>query len=350
MDAPVLVNFPLPMMTALLSAVISGLIWRLDLGPARANVLFCMLFGLCATEALLVGLRFGYGITAFVALQRMLPLYLGPTIYLGFVALAVPKQDFVRLALAHLSAPIVVMGLFWMMIQGLRQLDWIISASYLFYIAALYVLWCKGPDALSFARIDVTGRLSNWIIRAIGLLLFILLLDGAIALDFALNAGANVPALISYGTVPLVLVLLAVLITLPQMVARAGGTPQSPLRSDTADVETEARVQALMTQDQLFLDPDLTVQRLAKRLHLPARTVSGAINKVRGMNVSQYVNEFRLAFAADLLANVDLSVTEIARQSGFMTRSNFYREFQRVFGQSPTAYRNAAKSAKPPTS
>lgn len=345
MDDPTLLNFPLPMMTALLCAVIAVLVWRLELGAARASALFSALFGLAAVESLLVGLRFGYGIDALIPLQRTLPLFLGPMMYLGFAALTVGKRDFARIVLLHLGAPVAAMALFWLLVDDLRLLDWVISASYLFYIAALLRLWRKGPDALSHARIDVTRSLSAWILRGIGLLVFILLLDSAIALDFALNRGANATRLISFGTIPLILLLLALLVALPPMLARARPVagPATPPAADDARIEAAAR--ALLEKDLLFLDPDLTVQRLAKRLHLPARALSGAINRTRGMNVSQYVNDFRLAHAAGLLLTGDDSVSTIAEQSGFLTRSNFYREFQRVHGCSPTEFRQAERPA-----
>lgn len=346
MDGPTLVNFPLPMMTALLCAVLALLIWRLELGTARASALFSLLFGLCAVEALLVGLRFGYGITALIPLQRTLPLFLGPIMYLGFSAMTVGKRDFPRIILYHLGAPVIAMALFWLLVDDLRLLDWVISASYLFYIAALVQLWRKGPDALAYARIDVTPSLSGWIHRAVGLLVFILLLDTAIALDFAVNQGANAPKLISYGTVPLIFILLAFLVTIPPMLARSAAPTRRMTASGAEDIKLETSVRALMEKEELFLDPDLTVQRLARRLHVPARNLSGAINRTRDMNVSQYVNEFRLAHAVELLVSGDESVVKIAEQSGFMTRSNFYREFQRVHGQSPSAYRHKGRLEK----
>lgn len=347
MDAPTLLNFPLPMMTALLCGVIAVLVGRLELGAARASAMFAALFALCAVEALLVGLRFGYGIEALIPLQRTLPLFLGPMMYLGFAALTFGKRDFATVVLLHLGAPVVVMALFWLLVDDLRLLDWVISASYLFYIAALFRLWRKGPDALTHARIDVTRSLSAWILRGIGLLVFILLLDSAIALDFAVNRGANASTLISYGTVPLIIILLAVLLTIPPMLARGRSGAKPAMAPGADDARVEASVRALLEKDRLFLDSDLTVQRLAKRLHLPARALSGAINRTRCMNVSQYVNEFRLAHAADLLVTTDASVSKIAEQSGFLTRSNFYREFQRVHGCSPTEFRQAGRPENP---
>lgn len=106
-----------------------------------------------------------------------------------------------------------------------------------------------------------------------------------------------------------------------------------------SSVELERSVRALLKESRLYLDTDLTLERLAKRLHVPARAVSRAINQTQQMNVSRYVNGFRVRHAADLLASSDMSVTEIMEHSGFLTRSNFYREFERIHSQSPAEYR-----------
>lgn len=73
MDDAALVSFPLPMLTALLCGVLAMLVWRLELGPWRANALFSAFFGLGAVTAFLVGLRFGYGVDAVIPLQRTFP-------------------------------------------------------------------------------------------------------------------------------------------------------------------------------------------------------------------------------------------------------------------------------------
>ena len=343
MDGAALVNFPLPMLTALLCGMLALLVWRLDLGITRANATFSTLFALCMLQALLVGLRFGYGISALIPLQRILPLILGPCLYLSFAAMTVDRRGFVRLTLRHIGAPIIALALVWLLVSDLRHLDWVIGASYLFYVFALYMLWRRGPDALIYARVDVTGTLCGWILRAAALLVFILVLDTAIALDFMFNRGTNAPALISYGTAPLIAVLFGVLITGSTiMVHPSKSKPKAPAEQDET---IEHRLRILMETEQLFLDHNMTLDRLAKRLHLPARDVSGAINRLRGINVSQYVNAFRLTFAADLLTRSDESVSKIAERSGFMSRSNFYREFQRLHGLSPTEFRKARKNA-----
>ncbi|OBY24346.1 helix-turn-helix domain-containing protein [Leisingera sp. JC1] len=339
MDSGAVLSFPLPVMTAALCCALAVLVWRAELGCRRANLLFAAFFGLSALAALLVGLRFGYGISALIPLQRILPVYFGPLLYLGFAALGAGGRPFSRRAALHLAAPAAGLGLFWLLVADMRQLDWLISASYLGYAAALVRLWRKGPDALARARLDRAGLLHRWMLRAIGLLVFVLLLDTAIAADFALSGGVHVPALIAAGTVPLLIMLLAALCVLPAVFAARQRPPAAAVPGTGEAAGTEARLRQLLEREKLFLDPDLSVQRLARRLHIPARELSSAVNRTQGMNVSQYVNGFRLAHAAELLAGSDGSVTEIAARSGFLSRSNFYREFQRVHGETPAGYR-----------
>ncbi|MGO1118874.1 helix-turn-helix transcriptional regulator [Rhodovibrionaceae bacterium A322] len=339
MKDPMLLSLPLPMISSLLCGLLALMIWRLDLGTLRAKFTFTLLFALCALETFLVGIRFGYGVVDLIPLQRSLPLFLGPLMYLGFASLTLDRPGFRRIAFAHLIAPFVALGLFWQSVGDLRQLDWLISASYLFYLCVLFQLWRKGPDALTHARLEAAGSLSDWLLRLMGLLAFVLLMDSLIALDFALHRGANVPGLISYGTLPLLVILLIILLTIPRLNAPRAKAKPSVVEGTEQDRQVMAQLAQMMEQEQLYLDPNITVQRLARRLHLPSKTLSSAVNRSQNKNVSQYVNDLRLAHAARLLTEQTDSVTKVAEQSGFLTRSNFYREFQRLYGQSPSQFR-----------
>jgi AraC-like DNA-binding protein len=72
---------------------------------------------------------------------------------------------------------------------------------------------------------------------------------------------------------------------------------------------------------------------------VPARTISGAGNRVARKNVSQYINDHRIAEACRLLRETDISVTSAMFEAGFQTKSNFNREFRRVTSLSPAAWR-----------
>lgn len=97
-------------------------------------------------------------------------------------------------------------------------------------------------------------------------------------------------------------------------------------------------------ETELYLMPDLTLSLLAQKTGLPARQLSGVVNAQCQCNVSQWINSFRIARAQELLAATPLPVTEIMLESGFSTKSNFNREFQRLCGMSPTLYRQQVRA------
>ncbi len=330
--------FPLPLLTFLMAAVAATLIWRLDFGLALARTLFVAFFALVACGALLVGLRFGYGVEQFIPLQRALPLLGGPLLYLGFAVLTVPAAQVPRMLAVHLGialgAALVAPNLF----AGWLGLDSVIALSYSVYAAAILLLWRKGPNTLCHARLEMTAALHRWMLWAAGFLLAMVLIDTAIAASFALHRSDEAVKIISFGSVALIGLMVLAIITAASF--GASRKPQTIVlvpQDEAAALEQAAH--AFLTSTQLYLDPALSIDRLAKRMHVPMRNLSAAINQSKGMNVSQYVNGFRLSHAATLLRETQLSVTEIAAQAGFLSRSNFYREFQRSHNQSPAAYR-----------
>lgn len=339
-----LVFLPLPFLTFLLCLVISVLVARVDSGTKTARVCFSALFILFAVESFLVGLRFGYGVDQFIKVQRLLPLLAGPVMYLGFVALAVSPRRIAGVVRWHLGAALVLIVVIGLLGHRLAALDWVIGASYLYYIVGLVLLWRKGPDRLVHVRLDLSRVVSNWMLRGAGLLGFVLVMDTIIAIDFALGRGSHTSAIISVASTLLILVLLATIFALPSMVAVPKVKAKPASAKERGGVELEKATRDFMLKTQLYLDPELSVHRLARRLHVPVRLLSAAINQSQGMNVSQYVNGFRVSHAADLLRSCDASVATIMAQSGFLTRSNFYREFQRIYGQSPAMFRRTNPS------
>ncbi|GAB1479112.1 AraC family transcriptional regulator [Paracoccaceae bacterium] len=103
------------------------------------------------------------------------------------------------------------------------------------------------------------------------------------------------------------------------------------------DQEIVARLDALLRESRIYLDPDLTLQRLARRLHLPDKRLSAAVNRATGANLSRHINGWRITHACDLIAT-GRSITEVMFASGFNTKSNFNREFLRIKGLSPGAW------------
>lgn len=336
-----MISLPLPLFTSMLCLLLAPLLWRLDLGRRASGVFFAVLSLCFALQAFLVGLRFGYGIDDFIVFQRLLPLAVGPLMYLGFLGLAVPQDLFHRRVWQHLGIAATLTIVLSVMGSVFLDFDLIIGLSYLTYCTLLIRLARKGPDALIQARLGLGKPVIQWMTAGAAFLGVLLMLDTVIALNFALAGGAQVSRIVSFGSAVFIVVLLIILARQPRRTPRTKTAQTSPTQTEDAQIETQAR--EMLSRTQLYLDPDLTVQRLARRLSIPERALSAAINQSQGMNVSQYVNGFRLDHAARLLRDTDDSVSKITLQSGFLTRSNFYREFQRVYGMSPARYRETAE-------
>ncbi|WP_162916983.1 helix-turn-helix domain-containing protein [Cohaesibacter haloalkalitolerans] len=114
----------------------------------------------------------------------------------------------------------------------------------------------------------------------------------------------------------------------------------APLLAEEEARETLATVEALLRQG-LYKDHDLTLARLARRAHIPARTISRAVNQLHGFSITDLVNRYRVEEARRLLKGSNLPVTEIMLDAGFQTKSNFNRVFKELEGQTPTAFRQS---------
>nr|WP_235690549.1 AraC family transcriptional regulator [Aeromonas hydrophila] len=83
----------------------------------------------------------------------------------------------------------------------------------------------------------------------------------------------------------------------------------------------------------------ITLARLSRKLGIPAKQISSAVNLVRQQSIPRVINEYRIAHARQALLNTDESITQILMNAGFQTKSNFNREFQRITGLTPSQFR-----------
>ena len=117
-----------------------------------------------------------------------------------------------------------------------------------------------------------------------------------------------------------------------------------PEESLTADQQLFRRLCDLMdSPDHIYTDADLDRNRLAQLLGTNEHYVTDAISACTdGKSVNSFLNEYRLRYAAHLLATTKDSVALIAELSGF-SRSSFFRIFSDAYGMSPSDYRKVAR-------
>lgn len=116
-----------------------------------------------------------------------------------------------------------------------------------------------------------------------------------------------------------------------------------PEESLTTQQQLFRRICDLMdSPERIYTDTGLDRLRLAQLVGTNEHYVSDAINAcTNGKSVTGFVNEYRLRYAAHLLATTTDSVSLIAELSGF-ARSSFFRIFSDAYGMSPSEYRGVA--------
>jgi AraC-like DNA-binding protein len=95
----------------------------------------------------------------------------------------------------------------------------------------------------------------------------------------------------------------------------------------------------LMAEQQPWLEPELTLTEVAKRLRITPGLLSKVINSGCGQNFNDFVNAYRVREAQRLLADprfAHYSLVGVALESGFNSRSTFNRVFKKVVGQAPS--------------
>lgn len=87
----------------------------------------------------------------------------------------------------------------------------------------------------------------------------------------------------------------------------------------------------------------LSLSDLATWFHLSPKYLSRYFKEKFRITISEYIRHLRMTHAKELLETTDLSVTEVAEQSGFSTVSFFIRQFTEANGSSPGKWRTERK-------
>lgn len=113
-----------------------------------------------------------------------------------------------------------------------------------------------------------------------------------------------------------------------------------PIPEDCAYSELLEKIRKLMSEEKLYLYPNLKVSDLARLLNSNRNYIYNAINVEMGISFSDYINSQRIDYASQLLeANPKLSINDVMFKSGFTSASAFYRNFKKFKGITPTARR-----------
>jgi len=121
---------------------------------------------------------------------------------------------------------------------------------------------------------------------------------------------------------------------------------KSGLRDDEA-VALLGRLEERMRAARPWLDPDLTIEDLARALGVPRHHITQVINGKLGKNFYRYINEYRVDEVKRKVALGEaerLSILGVALDSGFNSKSSFNEAFKGIMGSTPSEYRKSVRA------
>ena len=345
-----MIAIPLPFVIALLLAILAGVLFFRREETTQSAFVF---IGLCALTTTVVGLRWTFDYSLFRLIQPILASCIPVTAWYCF---SNAHQRY-KLKVWHLLPPIFVTLASFTYPFWRPPLDPMLTLLYVGYGIALIRSSAKTSNLPEQVRLsDIDNALKAE--RGAGVMLLMsAVIDGGLAVDFTFFAGKHALIILSIGHSVLLPVLAISVIMMSLSIAPSVNEASNPNEKTTHEKESKEKNQHPLTDDEVkdivhkievllstkevFLDPDLTLDRLARKACIPARQISAAINQVYGRNISQVVNEYRIERAKALLLSTDKAITQIYMDSGFQTKSNFHREFSRVTQQTPSSFRRA---------
>jgi AraC-like DNA-binding protein len=103
-----------------------------------------------------------------------------------------------------------------------------------------------------------------------------------------------------------------------------------------------SRLDDLMEEEKIFLDDELTLQKLSSMLMITQHQLSMILNSKRKVNFRSLVNSYRIRESMKQMEEFpDKTVLDIALESGFNSKSSFNAVFIKLTGTTPTDYRRS---------
>jgi len=116
--------------------------------------------------------------------------------------------------------------------------------------------------------------------------------------------------------------------------------------------ELIVRIDKAICSRKLYLDPNLSIKKVAKEIGTNRTYLSKSINLKTGQNFNEYINNYRSEHARNYIResllsdegknayNVSLTMSDVASASGFRSLRALNRYHMKKYGVLPSEYKN----------
>ena len=113
----------------------------------------------------------------------------------------------------------------------------------------------------------------------------------------------------------------------------------------TINAEEEKMVSKMLKAIEAHIDDEqYNADQLARDIAMSRASLYKKMQTILGITPTDFIRNVRLKRAAQLLADTQLSINEIASRVGFVTARNFSSQFKKMFGVTPSEYRDPPKN------
>ena len=129
-------------------------------------------------------------------------------------------------------------------------------------------------------------------------------------------------------------------------ITQENSTSETYKESITADNLYFQKLELLCKDQHIYTDSTLNREKVAEKLGISAGYVSQIVNTITGDNFAHYINQYRVEAVKEMISDPEYknyTLLTMGLESGFTSKTTFYKAFKKVTGQTPNEYKNTSK-------
>ena len=208
-----------------------------------------------------------------------------------------------------------------------RNYKWILQLTLVFVYfimsALIYNIFRFGVD-------ESYEEILNYVFAPITLIFWVWIITKALSQPYLFNGvDANIKLLKEY-------------LREKDQLTKVGNNLAFTNENNAKSIELKLKIERYINEQEVYKNPTLTINELAESLGLTKIELSLFLNKKLNRNFFDFINEFRINKAMEILKdpkNKDITILEILYSVGFNSKSSFNSIFKRKTNLTPTQYR-----------